>query len=929
MAILRFLPLAILAPILHATEPKIQVISGYPDNLRLEDMDGDGLKDLVYFSTWGTASTVRNLGNRQFSTLSHPYISQGSNSSAQGQAQCVEIQPGDHRIYFSQYTWDSSAQGDTNFQYTPLTVPIDGNGYGERTPLATDSPYLWDAIDLDKDHQTEFIFSANAGSLTIMDRLTDGTYSPTVIALSQLPAASRLAASQVADFDNDGNLDLLIPDDDHSQMLLYRRTGVRTFDPTPVMISGSSEFQIADLNGDGLPDVYISWSNQIRYSLNSGNFTFDPPITSPYAGGNPSYQGHLYQIQQSQSGPAILYSARSEDSTVAVESFRFGTWELVSQSDIDLSSLQLGPSGSNYVNEISDLDSDGHPDVILRIQPSSSNFSYYRTPPNYFVSWGSNHGFSAPAAILKGSVAPQQIIAANFNQQSAPDLIRGPDSDGYFWFYANSGTGTFEQKTRLDSLGRMNGSFLTPSIATIHKGDMDQDGILDLVVEYQCWVNSYVRSAYGVAKGNGDGTFTTPVLPNHSFTTVSSVVSGIDSLVDWDGDGDLDLIADGTWRENINGSFASEIHPLISGESIMDGLGNFITKVYTRTGDVDGDGHPDVISLIYRNLGPADGLSIGGLNSYKTSFAVAFNDGLGGIAEIAEVPVSLQARDVLGNPVIYDLQIADLNHDGIPDLCYDYHQGYDVLGNPVSTTRWLRNPGGANARNPASWLSLAFGAPSLPTTLHPESDFDGDGRKDWANGFGYVRPTAAGPVVSDLYDFTYGASFPEYHISRRATDFDGDGDADILIYDDYHTWIVTNDIVNDDSEITRYLVSQGVAGQLAIARADADGDGRDNVTELLMGENPLVANAGTDNPLTVSLIPSDGHHALSYRTPGYASTLGLGYQVEHSQNLVDWQPLSGATPSILNSSNGWNYLQLPLSCSGSCGYYRVRGFLNQ
>lgn len=925
---LSFLPL----PSAHAEDPRIHVVSSAPFYIGVEDADGDGLKDL--FSGWQegvihpTPTLARNLGNRTFAPFDFPFLPYRETDRADGTASFVDIQPGDRRIFLSQRT---STNIYDNVAQTPMTIPLDGNGTTVRTHLTPVSENLWTPLDLDADQQTEFIYFPEAGGISILDRQADGSYAATTLPLANVSDSTTKPV--LADFDNDGDLDLLVYDDDAYRHLVYRRTGHRTFAETPAAIVNFPNYlrlKPADLNGDGLTDLYGFSGGKFIHHLAQPGLTFGPKQEGNAFGGSADLWKGIHVISTPGS-PATLHFTRSSGTSVMLASVRFGTWSILSQHTTDVLPLRPYTYDNQQppaVTSSEDLDLDGHPDLLISLLVSANNQSDLAVP-RHAVAWGRADGFDTPVFVDPIPVLSDTLLTGNFDDQTAPDLILGPDPDGYLWFYGNSGTGTFPRRVRLDSLGRLHGSVTT--ISAIRSADMDGDGILDLVVEYKRQINFDHLHAYSIVKGRGDGTFHAPSFPAGSFTILSARPHGLESLVDWDGDGDLDIISGGFWRENTGGAFSTEVRPLISGAVLTDVLGNPVLNVHTRTGDVDGDGHPDVISLVYETetivngiVGGGGGI-VGGLGlPPKSTFAVGFNDGNGGIAAIAEVPITLQASDILGNFLLQDLQVADLNADGRPDICFKEFVATDILGNPISSSRWLRNPGGAAARNPATWLKLPLGAP-LPGTAHPQDDFDGDSRKDWANATGYIRPSLSGPVVSASYDFARGLEFPYYYSEKRPTDFDGDGDTDFLYHWGTHLWVVKNTIIDERDEITRHLVAAGIPGQSARPHADADGDGRDNLTELLMGGNPLSPDGPEANPLGVALVTGSGGNHLSFRTPGYAADLGLGYTVEHSTDLVGWQPLPGTTPVTASSVDGWDFQTLSLPCTGPCGYYRLRG----
>jgi len=922
------LPLAT-SGLLSAT-PRINQISPNPDltgRHQFADVDGNSFDDIVAdspFGPWSIPILIRNLGNRAFASPEQIFYLQSGVLPDKNFTFIELTGPGDFRMLVNQ---GSITMDPFNPAYippsSPLVIPLDKPGtYGERTALAPEGPRDWIPVDLDGDRQSEFVHVEPAPDdktkLTIHDRQSDGTYSATVIMLDAEIEADRATA---IDLDNDSDLDLVLGSNGYSQLL--RRTGTRSFE-AQVRQAPLYSPKLTDLNGDGLPDFHSNTTSPFIWIINLGDFTFGYEQSRDVFPGDDNY--HLFAAAPQPGEHATLQFKEYENRTLSLKSMRFGEWGITSEHTVDCSSINPASAWqppSLIANR--DLDKDGHPDLAFLAHNNTGNSSSNRLA----IAWGNAGGFEPPVYTHASPITFQQLLVADFDSQKGPDFIAGPDGENHYWFFGNDGTGNFDLPLEVTALDLPTGCPPGTEVSSIEQADFTNDGIPDLAIVYSRFHQNHFQTFCGIAQGNGDGTFVKPVLPPGAFDTLASSSAEIENIIDWDGDGDLDIIGNGEWRENINGSFALESTPLIDGAWLTDILGNPVRNIHTRVGDIDGDGHNDIISLVYRFTGEEIGGGIvGGLGgNYESVIAVGFNDGNGGIEEIAEIPITMHTADILGNPVIFDLRIADVNSDGRADICHQQAAGTDIYGNPLTTTKWRRNPGGAAARNPSLWLSLPYGRHDLPDSLNPRLDFDGDGRKDWATPNGYVRPGPSGPVISATYDFTGNAKFSIYsNVIWQVADFDGDGDTDALYTDGYQQLsLVRNPLVDERSPITRHLVAAGSTGKKAQPLSDADGDGRDNQTELLFGTDPLTKDSAPANPLGVNFVPGGNGNSLSFSVPGYASSLGLHYEVQRSTDLADWTPLEGASPDFISNSGGWNRMNLPLECSGPCGYFRIRG----
>jgi hypothetical protein len=316
---------------------------------------------------------------------------------------------------------------------------------------------------------------------------------------------------------------------------------------------------------------------------------------------------------------------------------------------------------------------------------------------------------------------------------------------------------------------------------------------------------------------------------------------------------------------------------------------------------------------------------------------VAFNDGSGGLVSLNEVAAEFYSADVFGNPTMGGRSIvADLNADGLPDLCTIETIGTDVFGNPLMQARWRRNPGGGS-RSPSSWLSLSLGIffPSssgasglgsmpFPDSPVPTLDFDGDGIREWVAPDGYLRPDRKGPLLSLGYDFD-GATGLAGQPYRGAADFDGDGDADFLIGDakSGRLFLLENPQVDGHSRLVRAMLAAGVRGAVAGGGADADGDGWNNLTELAGGSDPLAAGSRPTGRFAVSLAARNGMPTVVFRRRTDAAAKGFAYRLEASDELGIWQPVSLTGAVVGPSEGGWQEVAMAAKPLVTRRFYRL------
>lgn len=744
----------------QGAEPRIELLapsSGFGwdgRHLLLADLDHDGDTDLIHLPNGASslgdphACWIENLGNRRFATLQMLHV--------------APTGPGEALVFpaLSNLTGDAKPEFFVNRQtadrFEPLALaaafspPIPAHG----APLAGSTPEPWHAADLDDDGQGELIRITRAENevvtVAIFDRNPAGDFEQSATFETSGFTPYDIAAIKAIDLDADGDLDLSLTTS--GGLLVFERTSVRGFDPSPIVFEETfGESAWADVNGDGLSDLLYrdgSWQE------NDGGFEFTAREVSPAFAALDSlvFKSVVARPGQSALVHAILPMAEEGYELVTVP---FDAAEPISRTTVPGSYS----NGAIYL-QYADLDGDGLSDLI---HSYSTDESFTSTSRVLAVAWGPQ--LTVSQTLVAAPSMFSQTFPGDFNHDKFIDLIAGPDAEGFYWIRFNRGELQPGAAMPLNGLARPGMTMRLLGVA-----DMNKDRILDLVCIYspQTFDSRNPMSAITVVRGRRNGSFVLPTDPPPELDFTPSMTMDGD-LVDWDRDGDLDFVGGGLWRENVGGKFPSGQRLLVGLGTMLDFIGNPVTIGGTITGDLDGDRVPDIISIIH-----GEGMN----GAPPREMLIAYNDGFGGIEEAVTIPAVLAASDFLGNPTVPgSVAIADLNADKLPDLWIREVSGSDFLGNPTTVDRWLRNPG-RGSRDPSTWVSLP-----LPGGVAPGAafvDFDGDRQPEWVSPSGFLKPTRSGPLFSGGFDFSGGIELSREPL-RASADFDGDGDADFII----------------------------------------------------------------------------------------------------------------------------------------------------
>jgi hypothetical protein len=366
---------------------------------------------------------------------------------------------------------DGSFQGDnasysTAGQAATSALVRDVNGDGKPDVVVAESCAGWLGNCADGDTLVAILLSNG-----------DGTFQPAIVYRTGGYAFAPSVA--VADVNGDGQSDLIIADwrcgstgfDGCVSVLLGN--GASTFQTAQIYGSGGSdaeEIVVADVNGDGKPDLVVTNGggspSTVGVLLGNGDGTFQPAAS--YDSGGGFALGLMAPDLNHDKKPDLLVTNVYSDNTAVPLGNADGTFR----------SAVAYPSGGQGIvaTALRDVNSDGLADLVL----ANCGTQYGFCPGNGSVDvlLGNADGTFGPAVaygVWGLPNSPADLAVADLNQDGHPDLAVTTFFAGSVIVLSGNGDGTFQTGVSYDS-----GIFRAYLVKT---ADLSGDGSPDLRVE--------------------------------------------------------------------------------------------------------------------------------------------------------------------------------------------------------------------------------------------------------------------------------------------------------------------------------------------------------------------------------------------------------------------------------------------------------------
>ncbi len=595
--------------------PKTITVGNAPNYIVIGDVNGDHVPDLLFNAASGTAAGFTILVSEGNGSFKAPVMINAVNSAAGGVLAVGDVNNDGHLdVVTSDYNGNSETflgNGNGTFREQPI--------FQNGSPIGGPSQSL--LADLDDDGKLDFVagnfgFQGFQGNLSVFQGNGDGTFG----SAQYYNAGFFPAYLSAADMNGDGKTDLIVGNAYSNSVSIFLNQGAgKLLSPphnyaTPYLESDLQTatpglMSVADLNGDGKPDVAIATILGVDVLMNAGTGILNAPGSVEVF----QYTGQIFADDFNHDGNSDLAVE-----TAGIEGVIIGSVEVLNGNgkgafsvdpfqfpeDVGLASLGGG-----------DFDGNGHVGIA----------AYGYGLQGIFTTNNDGSGNFSNGPTLELPNQPYSFCAGDFNGDKYSDfaVLNGNEVD----VYLNKHDGTYSGPVtynvganpffiacralrtggRMDLitanhdsndvsvlLGKGDGTF-APAVEyaagtnaeAITTGDFNRDGKIDLAVGG--------KQQIAMLRGRGDGTFETAVSypapgPVTYLTEVDLRGTGIEDLISVNTD-----FNDFNMPDNIfllsgkgDGTFASPV-----------AIGAGADPYRVTAGDFNNDGTPDLVVSDY------------------------------------------------------------------------------------------------------------------------------------------------------------------------------------------------------------------------------------------------------------------------------------------------------------------------------------------
>jgi len=285
---------------------------------------------------------------------------------------------------------------------------------------------------------------------------------------------------------------------------------------------GAFSVTVADVNGDGKPDLVVANNSTVSVLLGNGDGTFQAAV-SYGTGGNGVHSVAVADVNGDGKPDLVVALNCGQNCGFGAVGVLLGNGDGTFQTAVTY------PSGGINATSavVEDVNGDGKPDIVVTNYTSSSGSGQ----GNVCVLLGNGDGtFQTAVAYGVGGDNPDSVAVADVNGDGKPDIVVTNFSSDNVGVLLGNGDGTFQTAVAYGS-----GGYSPDSVVV---ADVNGDRKPDLLVANQCVdIATCANGTVGVLLGNGDGTFQTAVAYGSGGDIAYSV-----AVADFNGDGEPDIV---------------------------------------------------------------------------------------------------------------------------------------------------------------------------------------------------------------------------------------------------------------------------------------------------------------------------------------------------------------------------------------------------
>ncbi len=337
-----------------------------------------------------------------------------------------------------------------------------------------------EVADFDGDGNLDLVSVGSLGEGTGAIAVSLGNGDGTFQAANGFNSLSTVTAVVVGDLDRDGHLDLVVTNSNSGSISVFLGNGDGSFEASLDFATGLSPFGLAigDVDGDGILDVVVTSLNDnvvnVFHGVGDGSLM---PLGGVPVGMAPK---GVELADLNGDGILDLVVANAFDATVSIALGRgLGNFD---------PAVAFNVGSYPFTVAVADLNGDGIPDLAVS--------NYYSNSVSVLL--GAGDGSFGAAVAYQTGVEPYSVAIADLNGDSIQDLLVANAGDNTVGVLLSNGDGTFKAHQSI-----FTGSSPVQALTT----DINGDGRLDVVVLNADDPSVLIASTVSILLGANAGTF--------------------------------------------------------------------------------------------------------------------------------------------------------------------------------------------------------------------------------------------------------------------------------------------------------------------------------------------------------------------------------------------------------------------------------------